>query len=146
MSQDRATTPVVGTYRPTSRPERTRHMGLDDPFPIEKCSGRVRGAILAEFQGRCPTIREVASISDAQWLTVPNIGPTTLEELRSMTLHPSNGEDNQVIVGMEDGELLSRLDRLKRDFDYIVDEIRSRISPGSYKRRLRRPPREKENQ
>jgi len=57
-------------------------MGLDDPFPIEKCSGRVRGAVLAEFQGRCPTIRQVASISDAQWLTVPNIGPTTLEEIR----------------------------------------------------------------
>jgi hypothetical protein len=115
-------------------------MGLDDPFPIEKCSGRVRGAILAEFQGRCPTIREVASISDAQWLTVPNIGPTTLEELRSMTLHPTNGEDQQVAAGMEDGELLSRINRLKRDFDLIVDEIRSRISPGSYKRRLRKPP------
>src|SRR3712207_2179056 len=72
---------------------RGHEMGLDDPFPLDRCSGRVRGAILAEFQGRCPTIREVASISDAQWLTVPNIGPTTLEELRNIALHSPNGEE-----------------------------------------------------
>src|SRR5918998_1273258 len=112
MSQDRASTSVVGTYRPTSRPERTRHMGLDDPFPIEKCSGRVRGAILTEFQGRCPTIREVASISDAQWLTVPNIGPTTLEELRSMAQPAPDGGSHPGATGMPDGELVSRLNRL----------------------------------
>src|SRR3712207_3386504 len=72
---------------------RGSEMGLDDPFPIDKCSGRVRGAILAEFDGRCPSIREVASISDAQWLTVPNIGPTTLEELRSLALNSPDMED-----------------------------------------------------
>jgi hypothetical protein len=33
---------------------RGREMGLDDPFPIEKCSGRVRGAILTEFQVGAP--------------------------------------------------------------------------------------------
>jgi hypothetical protein len=109
-------------------------MGLDDPFPIEKCSGRVRGAILAEFQGRCPTIREVASISDAQWLTVPNIGPTTLEELRSMTHTVPNGESRPNATGMPDGELLSRLNRLQRELNIIVGEIRARFSAGVSKK------------
>jgi hypothetical protein len=113
-------------------------MGLDDPFPLDKCSGRVRGAILAEFQGRCPTIREVASISDAQWLTVPNIGPTTLEELRNLALQPFNGEASQIMTGMADADLLSRIDRLQRELDVVASEIRSRIAPGSYKRRSRR--------
>lgn len=111
-------------------------MGLDDPFPIDKCSGRVRGAILAEFHGRCPTIREVASISDAQWLTVPNIGPTTLEELRSMTLSLSTEPRERILTGMADGELLSRLTRLQRELDVVATEIRARIAPAS-KRRFR---------
>jgi hypothetical protein len=110
-------------------------MGLDDPFPIDKCSGRVRGAILAEFDGRCPTIREVASISDAQWLTVPNIGPTTLEELRSLALSEPDSEDADILAGMKDGELLSRINRLQRELNVVVGEIRSRIAPS---RRLRR--------
>ncbi len=110
-------------------------MGLDDPFPIERCSGRVRGAILAEFQGRCPTVREVASISDAQWLTVPNIGPTTLEELRSMTQQAPNGNDKPSATTMTDGELLSRLNRLQRELNLIVGEIRTRLAAPPRKRR-----------
>jgi hypothetical protein len=117
---------------------RGNQMGLDDPFPLDRCSGRVRGAILAEFHGRCPTIREVASISDAQWLTVPNIGPTTLEELRSIALQPPNGDDTQIMTGMPDGELLSRLDRLQRELDVVASEIRSRVAPGTYRRKNRR--------
>lgn len=109
-------------------------MGLDDPFPIDKCSGRVRGAILAEFQGRCPTIREVASISDAQWLTVPNIGPTTLEELRGMTQPLPNGKERSPSTNMADGELLSRLNRLQRELNLIVGEIRARLNAGSSRR------------
>ena len=113
-------------------------MGLDDPFPIEKCSSRVRGAILAEFQGRCPTIREVASISDAQWLTVPNIGPTTLEELRSLTMDIADGENREIPTAMGDGELLSRLNRLQRELNAIVGEIRARFSAGGSKRNQNR--------
>ncbi|MBB3019293.1 hypothetical protein FHR70_002358 [Microvirga lupini] len=109
-------------------------MGLDDPFPIEKCSGRVRGAILAEFQGRCPTIREVASISDSQWLTVPNIGPTTLEELRSMTQQPLNGEETASASQMPDNELLSRLNRLQRELNTLIGEIRARLNASSSRR------------
>jgi hypothetical protein len=109
-------------------------MGLDDPFPIEKCSGRVRGAILAEFQGRCPTIREVASISDAQWLTVPNIGPTTLEELRNMTQQLPNGSDGAIAPHIPDQEILSRLGRLQRELNILIGEIRTRLNMTSSRR------------
>lgn len=109
-------------------------MGLDDPFPIEKCSGRVRGAVLAEFQGRCPTIREVASISDAQWLTVPNIGPTTLEEIRKFIVDFPIDERSQAIGSMADGEILMRLNRLQRELNIIVNAIKGRITPSSYRR------------
>ena len=112
-------------------------MGLDDPFPIEKCSGRVRGAILTEFHGRCPTIREVASISDAQWLTVPNIGPTTLEELRSMATPVPDGEAPSPATGIPDGELLSRLNRLQRELNILVGEIRARFTSGGSRRSQR---------
>lgn len=109
-------------------------MDLDDPFPIERCSERVRGAILAEFKGRCPTIREVADIPDAQWLAVPNIGPTTLEQLRTITLLTPNGDKRPPPTAMTDNELLSRLKRLQRDLALIAEEIRSRLAMISYKK------------
>src|SRR5690606_6831807 len=108
-------------------------MGLDDPFPIEKCSGRVRGAVLAEFQGRCPTIREVASISDAQWLTVPNIGPTTLEEIRRYVSQSPAEQRHPNLPVMEDGEILSRLSRVQRELNLIASAIRTRAVPAAYK-------------
>jgi hypothetical protein len=113
---------------------RGNEMGLDDPFPIEKCSGRVRGAVLAEFQGRCPTIREVASISDTQWLTVPNIGPTTLEEIRRFISEVPNEPRLQNLPTMEDGELLSRLNRLQRELNLIASAIRGRLSSATYRK------------
>jgi hypothetical protein len=116
-------------------------MGLDDPFPIEKCSGRVRGAVLAEFQGRCPTIREVASISDAQWLTVPNIGPTTLEEIRRFIGEVPAEQRLQNLPTMDDGELLSRLNRLQRELNMIASAVRARISAASYRRTKEKHPR-----
>jgi len=112
---------------------RGTEMGLDDPFPLEKCSGRVRGAVLAEFQGRCPTIREVASISDAQWLTVPNIGPTTLEEIRRYIGEAPAEQRLQNLPSMDDGELLSRLNRVQRELNVIATAIRARVGSANYK-------------
>ena len=123
---------LVGKTSPVDM--RGNEMGLDDPFPIEKCSGRVRGAVLAEFQGRCPTIREVASISDAQWLTVPNIGPTTLEEIRRFIGEAPAEQRLQNLPNMEDGELLSRLNRLQRELNLITSAIRTRMISASYKK------------
>jgi hypothetical protein len=123
---------LVGKTSPVEM--RGNEMGWDDPFPIEKCSGRVRGAVLAEFQGRCPTIREVASISDAQWLTVPNIGPTTLEEIRRFIGEAPAEQRLQNLPNMEDGELLSRLNRLQRELNLIASAIRTRMVSASYKK------------
>jgi hypothetical protein len=60
-------------------------MDLDAPFPIDQCRARVRNVILAEFQGRTPTLRKVISISDREWLKMPGMGPGNLEELRRIT-------------------------------------------------------------
>jgi hypothetical protein len=59
-------------------------MQLDDPFPLEELSQFARTAILAEFQGRHPTVRQVSSIPDRQWLRVPGIGRGTLMKLRHL--------------------------------------------------------------
>jgi hypothetical protein len=132
MAKSETVTVLVDKTSPVSM--RGTEMGLDDPFPIDKCSGRVRGAVLAEFQGRCPTIREVASISDAQWLTVPNIGPTTLEEIRRFIAETPVEERLQSMPSMDDGELLSRLQRLQRELNIITSAIKARVSISSYKK------------
>jgi hypothetical protein len=59
-------------------------MQLDDPFPLDELSQPVRTAILGEFQGRHPTVRQVFSIPDWHWLRVPGIGPGTLMKLRHL--------------------------------------------------------------
>lgn len=40
-------------------------MRLDEPFPLQAVPSRVRHAILQEFKGCCPSIREVAEIPDS---------------------------------------------------------------------------------
>jgi hypothetical protein len=59
-------------------------MQLDNPFPLDELSQPVRTAILGEFQGRRPTVQQVSSIPDRQWLRVPGIGPGTLMKLRHL--------------------------------------------------------------
>jgi hypothetical protein len=59
-------------------------MQLNDPFPIESLPLRARNAIKAEFGGRCPTVREVINVPVARWLTAPDIGPETLEQLHQI--------------------------------------------------------------
>jgi hypothetical protein len=60
-------------------------MQLDDLFPIDECPARLRGPILAEFYGRCPTVRQVLNISDARWLSTPGIGQVSLKQLHQFT-------------------------------------------------------------
>jgi hypothetical protein len=59
-----------------------RESGL---FSIETLLSRIKDAVLAEFHGRCPTVREVATTPDSHWLTVPNMGRSSLAQLRSVT-------------------------------------------------------------
>ena len=53
-------------------------MDWEEPFPLNAVPPRVRKTILNEFNGRCPSMREVAEIPDSHWLATPNIGPTVL--------------------------------------------------------------------
>jgi hypothetical protein len=82
----------------------------------------------------------VASISDAQWLTVPNIGPTTLEEIRRFIAETPVEERLQTMPTMGDGELLSRLQRIQRELNIIASAIKSRVSLASYKKGQEKEP------
>ncbi len=84
-----------------------------DLFPIEKFLPRAREAILAEFNGRCPTIGEVAGISDAKWLQLPGFGPGALVVMRQITrgLVPKAPTRSN----MTDAALLAERDRLQSE-------------------------------
>ena len=81
-------------------------------FPIERLPPRARAAILAEFDGRCPSIGEVASVTDAEWLRLPGIGPAAL-----MTMHRIRRQVSREAARQErrtDAKLLAERDRLQR--------------------------------
>jgi hypothetical protein len=56
-------------------------MHMDQPFPLDAGPSRVKNAILNEFKGRCPSIRDVAEIPDRYWLSTPAIGSVHLEKI-----------------------------------------------------------------
>ena len=57
-------------------------MPLDDFFPLKAVPSRVRYALLLEFEGRCPSLREVDQTPDKHWLVMPGMGPASLEMVR----------------------------------------------------------------
>jgi hypothetical protein len=102
-------------------------MDWDEPFPLNAVPPRVRNTILLEFKGRCPSLREVAEISDSYWLETPNIGPTFLEKIRSVihaepaqTVNPSHS-------GLANAEFLERLDRLQDELQWLCGEMEKRL-------------------
>ncbi|RDI60772.1 hypothetical protein DES45_102160 [Microvirga subterranea] len=99
-------------------------MKLDDPFPISVFAKPVRDSIQAEFQGRCPTIREVLSIHDEYWLTLPGIGPTTLVKLRRAVQDQIRLIDTRPLAKWKDGELLSQHGRLRGEVSRLRHKIR----------------------
>jgi hypothetical protein len=101
-------------------------MQPDDPFPIERCSGRLKAAILAEFQGRCPTFQEMFSIPPKKWLTVPGIGETLLKELEAIMGIYQDQTKSPAPSRMSDAELLARLERLQRDLERLRHDIQTR--------------------
>jgi hypothetical protein len=103
-------------------------MLLDDPFPIERFSRRVREAILSEFSGRCPTVRDVIGIPDADWLKVPGIGPVTLAELRQITRNLPQKPQVRALAGWADAELIAERDRLQSELGSLRKEVLSRRS------------------
>jgi hypothetical protein len=102
-------------------------MWQDEPFPMEAVSSRVRNAILDRFAGRWPSVREVAQISDKDWLTSPGVGPTSLQQIRSITRPPQQQYDPDH-PRLTDAELLERLEILQEELRWIQRTVRAMIS------------------
>ena len=110
-------------------------MSLDDAFPIGAVSSRTRAAILREFQGRCPSVREIAQISDKHWLATPGIGSTALGAIRSVTDGPPSSTEASPPSVMTDAELLERLEFIQEELRCIYRALKARrdqtLSSGS---------------
>jgi hypothetical protein len=96
-----------------------------DPFPIEKLPLRIKQAVLNEFEGRCPTVLEVASTPDSHWLTVPNMGPTSLGQLRSATKGMRRKVGIPTLSEVQDSELLLRTRQLEKQFQCLRNELKT---------------------
>ena len=96
-----------------------------DLFPIHRLPPRVRRAVVAEFQGRCPTVLEVARVPDTDWLKVPDIGPTMLAKLRSLTPGVRRDAGLPSLVGLSDEELLTRSKSLMKELDRLRDDLKA---------------------
>jgi hypothetical protein len=100
-------------------------MQLNEPFPIERCSARVKAAILSEFGGRGPTVREVASISDAKWLSLPGVGRVTLMQLQHVIQGVLSKSRERPLETWTDAALLSRRIRLRHDIDRLRSDLQA---------------------
>jgi hypothetical protein len=98
---------------------------LDDPYPLEELSPRVRQAILTEFGGRCPSIREVASIPDTLWLKLPGMGPKVVARMRSLTRGARRKARLSSLAGRTDAELQAMYDRLINRKNAIDDQLKA---------------------
>ena len=99
-------------------------MRLEDPFPLDQLPPRVRTAILTEFQGRPPSIQDVASVPDLHWLKAPGVGPTSLAQMRSLTWGARRKAQIASVAGLADPALLAEYDRLKNQKQAIDDQFR----------------------
>jgi hypothetical protein len=100
-------------------------MPLDEPFPLATVPSRVRYAILNEFNGRCPSLREVADISDRDWLTVPGVGPTVLEMIRSFTDERQWQTGSDSLTRLSDAQLMKRLKRLQKELRWLEGQLKA---------------------
>ncbi len=103
-------------------------MNLDDPFPLELVSPRVRTAILREFQDRHPSIREMTRISNKDWLATPGIGETALEDIRSVVDDRLSREESSSSTVMSDAELLKCFANVQNELKQIRTIIRDRMT------------------
>ena len=97
-------------------------MQPSDPFPIERCSPRLRTAILAEFDGRSPTYQDILAIPLQQWLTVPGMGRRLLSELEGL-IHSQPPMPQGDPSPDPDEELIARMERFQRDLRSLQHDI-----------------------
>ena len=105
-------------------------MQQDGMFPLAVIPPRVRRAILREFQGRWPTVREVAQISDRQWSATPDIGPSALEKIHSILSSQRHQSDHPPLT---DAELLHRLEFIQKELRRLQRALEVRMSAISRK-------------
>ena len=102
-------------------------MRLDEPFPLEAVPSRVGYAILKEFQGRCPSIEEVAQIPDRQWLSTPDIGERSVEIIHDITDAARQQAPPPPGAQLTDAELLKRLEWLQKELRWLQTILRGGI-------------------
>ena len=115
-------------------------MPLDEPFPLNAVPSRVAYVLVREFKGRCPSVREVDEIPDKDWLTVPSMGPASLQIIRSITNAARQQEFNDIASHrLSDAELLRRLEGVQEDLRWLEAQLKARLPKnpkhGPYRRR-----------
>jgi hypothetical protein len=110
-------------------------MPLDEPFPLNAVPSRMAYMLVREFNGRCPSIREVDQIPDKQWLATPGIGPAFLQAIRSITDAARQQEISHATSHrLSDSELLRRLEGLQKDLRWLAVHLKARLSKGPRRR------------
>lgn len=102
-------------------------MQQDELFPLEDIPARVRRAIFREFQGRWPTVQEVAQISDRDWLATPGIGPSSLEKIQSIVQAHQPQADPFASSQMTNDQLLDRLELLQEEFRWLERTLKAKL-------------------
>ena len=102
-------------------------MNMGDTFPLFAVPGRIRTVILQEFQGRCPTVQEIAQRSDKEWLAVPGVGLSALKIIRSVTVVQPVNEEASLSTSMSDDEMLDRLMSIQEELRRIHDVLKAKL-------------------
>jgi hypothetical protein len=102
-------------------------MRLDAPFPLEAVPPRLRNAILKEFQGRCPSIKEIAQVPDKQWLSTPAVGQRSMEIIHDITDRARPQTTHSPGAWMTDAELFQRLEWLQKEIRWLRNTLKGRM-------------------
>lgn len=110
-------------------------MPMDEPFPLGAVPSRVRHALLGEFNGRCPSLREVDQIPDKHWLATPGVGPSVLQTIRSIT-NAGIEQDGRHLTSrrLSDADLLKRLEQLQEDLRWLKAQLKALMPTDSRRR------------
>ncbi len=108
-------------------------MPPNDPFPIERCSRRLKAAILAEFHGHSPTVQDILSIPLKKWKTVPGVGQALLTELESILQRQSDLVSEPTSSASEDADLIARLEHLQRGLKKLQQDVQALMNQAALK-------------
>jgi hypothetical protein len=105
-------------------------MRLDEPFPLEAVPPRLQNAILNQFQGRCPSIGEVARIPDKQWLSTPELGQRSVEIIHDITDAVRQKATRALDARLTDAELFKHLEWLQKELRWLQNTLKVRTFEG----------------